>query len=210
MMNLRSSTLTTTKKTNVTDDLRAQLVDIEGLEAALKIERDEHSFAAIVERQPAAVKKLEAINSEIDNLKHKAASLEAALREATKREIAAAEAERTEKRKQNAAAATDVLLHAEDTAALLTKAMADVRFHAMDLQRQFAEIRGLIGVGATDQQLRVFLTRCLKTAAMNTPMQVEHLAPGERTDVNAVIAPWATSIRNWINAAIGTQPAKAA
>jgi hypothetical protein len=136
--------------------------------------------------------------------------LEAALKEAHRRDIVAAEAERAEKRKANAAAAADILLRAEDTAALLTKAMADLRSHAVTLQSQFAEIRKLIGVGATDQQLRVFLTRCVKTATMNTPMHLEHLAPNERTDVNAVVAPWAASIRNWINSAVGEKPAKAA
>ena len=199
-----------TTKTSITDNLRAQLVDIEGRQTELIAERDEYSFAAVVERQPAAIKKLEAVNSELDALKHKTASLEAALREAAKREIAAAEAERAEKRKANVAAAAEMLLRAEDTAALLTKAMDDMRSHSLELQRQFAEIRGLIGVGATDQQLRVFLTRCVKTATMNTPMHLEHLAPNERTDVNAVVAPWAASIRNWINSAVGEKPAKAA
>ena len=202
--------MTQKTKTNVTDDIRAQLVDVEGRQAELLADRDEHSYAAVVERQPAAIKKLEAINSELNNLKHAASSLEAALREAIKREIAAAEAERAEKRRANAAAAADVLLRVEATAAALTQATADVRSHSMELQRQFAEIRGLIGVGATDQQLRVFLTRCLKTATMGTPMQLEHLAPSERTDVSAVVAPWAASIRNFMNTAVGEKPAKAA
>jgi hypothetical protein len=199
----------TTKK-SVTDDLRAQLVDIDGRQAELLAERDEHSYAAVVERQPAAIKKLEALNSELDSLKHKAASLQAALREATKRENAAVEAARDAKRKHNAAAAAEILLHVEETAAQLTKDMAGLRSRSIELQRQFAEIRGLIGVGATDQQLRVFLTRCVKTATMNTPMHLEHLAPGERADVNAVVAPWAKSIRNWINSAVDEKPAKAA
>jgi MoxR-like ATPase len=203
--------MTTAKKTSVTDDLRRQLVDIDGRETELLGDRDEHSYAAVVERQPAAIKKLEAINSELNNLKHRAATLQAALREAVKREVAAGEADRADKRRANAAAAAETLLRAEETAAALTKTMTDLRSHSIELQRQFAEIRGLIGVGATDQQLRVFLTRCVKAAVMGTPMQIEHLAPDERTDdVNAVVAPWATSIRNWINTAIGTQPAVAA
>ena len=198
-----------TKKT-IADDLRAQLVDIEGRQAELLQDRDEHSYSAVVEREPKAIKKLEAINSELDNLKNQSASLEAALREVLKREVAAAAAERDAKRKANATAAAETLARAEGTAELLTKAMSDMRAHSMELQRQFAEIRGLIGVGATDQQLRVFLTRCVKAATMNTPMHIEHLAPGERADVNAVVAPWATSIRNWINAAVGEKPARAA
>jgi hypothetical protein len=199
-----------TKKTSITDNLRAQLVDIEGRRTELIAERDEHSFAAVVERQPAAIKKLEAVNSELDALKHKTASLEAALREATKREIAAAEADRAEKRKQNATAAADMLLNAEDTAALLTKAMADLRLHAVTLQSQFAEIRKLIDAGPTDQLLRINLARSLKAATMGSPMQLEHLAPDQRVPVDAVIGTWATSIRNRINAAVGEKPAKAA
>jgi hypothetical protein len=194
----------------ITQDLRAQLVDIEGRQAELIANRDLHSYAAVVDREPKAIKKLAEINSELDNLKHRAASLEAALREATKREVAAAEAERAEKRKANAAAAADALLHAEDTAALLTKTMADLRSHAITLQTKFAEIRRLTGIGPTDQMIRIHLARSLKAATMGSPIQLEHLAPSERVPVDASIGPWAKSIRNWINAAIGTQPAKAA
>jgi hypothetical protein len=199
-----------TKKTSVVDDLRAQLVDLEGRQVELLAERDEHSFDALVTRDRGAIERLSAINSELANLTNQSASLNAALREASRRDLAAAEAERAEKRKQNAAAAAEILLHVEETAAQLTKDMAGLRSHSMKLQTQFAEIRGLIGVGATDQQLRVFLTRCVKAATMNTPMHLEHLAPGERTDADAVVAPWVTSVRNWINAAVGEKPAKAA
>ena len=114
------------------------------------------------------------------------------------------------KRKQNAATAADILLHAEDTAALLTQAMADLRSHAITLQSRFAEIRRLVGVGPTDQMLRVHLARALKAATMGSPIQLEHLAPNERVEVDDVIGPWANSIRNSINAAVGEKPAKAA
>jgi hypothetical protein len=197
-------------KQSVASDLRAQLVDIEGRQVELLAERDEISYSAVVARDKEAIERLAALNAELGNLKNQSASLEAALREATKREIAAAEAERNAKRKQNAAAAAEILLHVEETAAQITKDMAGLRSRSIELQRQFADIRALIGVGATDQQLRVFLTRCVKTALMGTSAQIEHLAPNERTDVNAVIAPWATSIRNFMNTAVGEKPAKEA
>ena len=190
------------------NDLRAQLVDIEGRQVELLAERDEISYGALVERDKNAIARLAALNAELSNLKNQSASLESALREATKREVAVAEAERQEKRKANAAAAADTLLHAEDTAALLTQAMADIRSHAVTLQTKFAEIRRLTGIGPTDQMIRIHLARSLKAATMGSPIQLEHLAPSERMD--ASIGPWAKSIRNWINAAIGTQPAKAA
>ena len=192
------------------NDLRAELVDIEGRQVELLAERDEISYSALVERDKNAIARLAALNAELSNLKNQSASLESALREATKREVAAAEAERAEKRKANAAAAADALLHAEDTAALLTQAMADIRSHAVTLQTKFAEIRRLTGIGPTDQMIRIHLARSLKAATMGSPIQLEHLAPSERVPVDASIGPWAKSIRNWINTAIGTQPAKAA
>ena len=192
------------------NDLRAQLVDIEGRQVELLAERDEISYGALVERDKNAIARLAALNAELSNLKNQSASLESALREATKREVAVAEAERQEKRKANAAAAADTLLHAEDTAALLTQAMADIRSHAVTLQTKFAEIRRLTGIGPTDQMIRIHLARSLKAATMGSPIQLEHLAPSERVPVDAVIGPWANSIRNWINAAAGEKPAKAA
>jgi DNA repair exonuclease SbcCD ATPase subunit len=192
------------------NDLRADLVNIEGHQVELLAERDEHSYAGVVERQPAAIKKLAAINSELDNLKNQTASLEAALREATRREAAAAEGERAEKRKANASAAAEALMRAEGTAELLTKAMSDMRSHSMELQRQFAEIRGLIDAGPSDQLLRINLARSLKAAVMGSVMQLEHLAPDQRVPVDAVIGTWATSIRNRISASVGEKPAKEA
>jgi uncharacterized protein YhaN len=202
--------MTTKAKTSVTDDIRAQLSSLKGHKDELRSEKDELSYLALIDKEPKAIARLAALNEEIRNLIIQIETNEAALKEATKRESAAAEAERAEKRKANAAAAADALLHAEDTAAHLTKAMADLRSHAITLQSQFAEIRKLIGVGPTDQMLRVHLARSLKAATMGSPIQLEHLAPNERVEVDAVIGPWAKSIRNWINTAIGEKPAKAA
>jgi hypothetical protein len=194
----------------ITQDLRSQLASIEERQAILLSQREAHSYDAIVTKDKIAVERVAAINLELDGLKHQEAGLAAALREAAKREIAAAEAERDDKRKANAAKAQDVLLHCEDTAALLTKAMSDLRQHSITLQTQFAEIRRLTGTGPTDEMLRVHLSRALRAGTMGSPIQIQHLAPNERVLVDAVITPWVQSIRNWINAAIGTKPARKA
>jgi hypothetical protein len=199
-----------TTKTNITDDLRVRLGNCETRQQELLAERAEIAFEATVERTPKAVKRLTELNGELSALTNESSVLEAALQEAHKRELTAREQQAAEKRKQNAAAATDVLLHAEDTAAALARAMADVRSHAVTLTSQFAEIRKLINVGPSDQMLRVNLARSLKAATMGSPIQLEHLAPSERVPVDAAIGPWANSIRNWINAAAGEKPAKAA
>jgi hypothetical protein len=202
--------MTTKARTSVTDDLRAQQSSLKGHKDELLSEIDELSYLALIDKEPNAIARLAAINSELCNLTFQIETNEAALKEAHRRDVAAAEAERDAKRKQNAAAAADMLLNAEATAALLTQAMADLRTHAVALQSQFAEIRKLIDAGPTDQLLRINLARSLKAATMGSPMQLEHLAPDQRVPVDAVISTWATSIRNRINATTGTQPAKAA
>jgi hypothetical protein len=199
-----------TGKPSAADNLRKQMSDIEDHQAALITERDEISYLALVDRDKKAVERLNIINDELRTQNMRVETMQAALREAVKREVVAGEAERADRRRANAAAAADVLLHAEDTAALLTRAMADLRSHALMLQSQFAEIRKLIDAGPSDQLLRINLARALKAATMGSPMQLEHLAPSERVPVDAAIETWAASIRNRINAVTGEKPARAA
>jgi hypothetical protein len=63
----------------------------------------------VVERDKASVARLAAINAELGNLKNQDAVLEATLREAGKREVAAAEEARAEKRRIDAAKAARVV-----------------------------------------------------------------------------------------------------
>jgi len=199
-----------TKNTTVTDDLRARQAACEGRQLELMSERDEISFAALVDRDKKAVARLSAINDELSAITNEMAGLQSALREAAKREFAAQEAQRAELRRTNAAKAADVLAQIEITAGAITTAMADLRTHSITLQAQFGEIRRLTGTGPTNETLRVNLGRSLKSATMGCPLQLEHLAPAERTNVADVVTGWVHSIRNWINAAIGDKPAKAA
>ena len=187
----------TTKK-SVTDDLRAQLVDIEGRQAELFAERDEHSFAAVVERQPAAIKKLEAINSELDALKHKTATLQAALREATKREIAAREEEAAEARRQNAREAEALCVDAEAIAEKLDAAFAALRQHAQEFEDVMGAIRRKASVGPQFDHIRVFLARALRTATVRSPLHIESISPVDQTTVAAAAASWLENIRGHI------------
>jgi cell division septum initiation protein DivIVA len=193
-----------------TQKLHADLAAIDEKRVALLAERDLHSFDAVVERQPAAIKKLSELNAQLDNLKHESSAIESTLRELTRRATASAEAERDEKRKSNAAAAADVLLEAEDTAALLAKALKDMSEHSLKLRAQFAEIRRLTGTGPTPESIQVNLGRSLTTAVMNSPMKIAHLAPSERCTIDDIVEGWSKQIRNWIVAAVGEKPAQKA
>jgi hypothetical protein len=196
----------TTKK-SVTDDLRAQLVDIDGRQAELIAERDEYSFAAVVERQPAAIKKLEAINSELDALKHKTATLQAALREATKREIAAREEEAAEARRQNAREAEALCADAEAIAEKLDAAFAAVRQHAQEYEEVMGAIRRKLGTGPAYDHVRIFLVRALRTATVRSPLHTESISIVDQTTVSQATASWLGNIRCHIARTLNLKPA---
>jgi hypothetical protein len=189
------------------NDLRAQLVDIEGRQAELIADRDEHSFAAVVERQPQAIKKLAAINSELDNLKHRAASLQAALREATKRENAAAEAEAAEVRRRNAREADVLCSDAEAIAEKLDAAFAALALHAQEYEAAMGAIRRKINIGPQFDHVRVFLVRALRTAIHRTPLHLDAISPVDQTTVSQASASWLRNIRGQIARTLNSKPA---
>jgi chromosome segregation ATPase len=195
----------------VISDLRAKLAAAEGLQLELNAEVQEISYAAHVDREPKAVKRLAEISHQLEHvIGGEIKSLTAALAEAAKREVAAQEAARAELRRKNARKAADVLLEVEALATTITTALADLRKNSLQLEAKLAEIRRLTGAAPSSEAIRVNLGRALKTALMASPMQLEHLAPSERVTVADIVGPWARSITNWITAAIGEKPAKAA
>jgi hypothetical protein len=195
------------QNTDIATDLRNQIAALEGHQIELVAERDELSYAALVDRKPDAIKRLTAVNGELANITAQTASLTAALREAGKREVAAMEEARASIRHENARAAGDLLTEIEVTAGAITQAMEDLKAHSITLRDQFAEIRRLTGVGPTNEALRVHLTRTLKVATMGSLMQIEHLAPDQRSSFADTAAAWIKSVSNWISQATGEKSA---
>jgi len=98
---------------NTTDfvaGLRNQIAALKGHEIELEAERDEISCSALVDRKPEAAKRLKAVNEELANVQAQIASSTAALREASKREVAAQEETRAERRREDARKAADILV----------------------------------------------------------------------------------------------------
>lgn len=199
-----------TTKTSVTDDLRVRLGACKSRQQELLTERSEIAYSATVEKDRAAIKRLEEINGELAALTNETSVLESALKEAHRRESAAEDAARAEKRRSNAGAAAEVLLETKATAALLAKAMLDTCELSSKLRAQFADMKNLTGAGPTAESVQVNLSRSLTTAVMNSPMKIAHLAPSDRCTIDAIVDDWSASIRNWITAALGDKPAKAA
>jgi hypothetical protein len=190
-------------------DLRNKLGAAEGVKLELDAEIAEISFDAHTGVAKAATR-LSEIARQQQTVAVEIKSQEAALAEGAKREVAAQESQRAELRRSNAAKAANLLLEAEETAALLSKAMADMSEYSSRLRDQFSEIRRLTGTGPTPESVQVNLGRSLTTAVMNSPMKIAHLAPNERCTVDAIVGGWATSVRNWINATLNKTAAQEA
>jgi chromosome segregation ATPase len=196
--------------TDIATDLRNQIAALEGHQIELVAERDELSYSALVDRKPDAIKRLTAVNGELANITAQTASLTAALREAGKREAAAMEEARTERRAQDARQAADILIDVQALADKLTSAMQSLRDDAIAIEGKLGEIRRLGVYAPSVEAIRSRLRRTLTTALMGSALQTGHLAPSERIDVAGAVGEWSRSITASIDAATGEKPAKAA
>jgi hypothetical protein len=195
--------------TQIVDALRAQLGNLEGRELELRGERDELAYAASVDREPRAIKRLAAIKTELADIAHETATIGAALRDAVKRERAAEEAERVSKRIQNAAAAEALVADVERLGVEIDTGLRALVEHSAQLRDRLSEIRKLIGVGPTHEALRVHLGRVLNSSLMGTSLHIAHLAPADRATATEITSRWSDSIRGGLTA-LTAKPAKAA
>jgi hypothetical protein len=187
---------------SITDELRSRLASIEGHQVELLSERDEISYLALIEKQPEAIKRLVAINSEIENLKTQAASIEPALRESARRETAAAEEVKASKRRSDAAAAEVALGEAEELASEIDRAMAALKTASVAFEAKMTEVRRLSGSGPQHFHLRGLFARAISTGLRGLPQHPDLLAPSERKTVQGITALWAEQVRNRINETI--------
>lgn len=190
--------MTTKAKTTVADDLRAQLVDIEGHQAALITERAEISYLALVDRDKKAIERLNSINDALRNLTTQAETIQAALKEAVRRENVAREEEAAEVRRQNAREAETLCADAEAIAEKLDAALAAIRQHSQKYEEVMGSIRRKLGTGPAYDHVRVFMVRALRTATALGPLHFEAISPAHRTTVSAATASWLQNIRGHI------------
>jgi hypothetical protein len=199
-----------TTKTSVTDDLRARLGACENRQQELFAERSEIAFAAMVEKQKAAVQRLEAINNELSALTNERSVLESALVEATRRETAAEDAARAEKRRSDLRTADALLDDAEKIAQEFDDALRTVREAAVAFEAKMIQVRRLTGTSPQHDAIRVFLFRAIRTALHQSPVHIDAIAPSERTALMPVFQSWAKSARVLIANTLKTAAKEAA
>ena len=126
-------------------DLLSKIDALEGTTIELTAERDELAFAAHVERNAKAVKRLAEISTELDHLGNEKATLEAAIAEAGRRAAAVSAAEMAEAERLRAKEALPI---AERLAGLGAKADAAAKEYASCLVQIDAAIDELAKLGA--------------------------------------------------------------
>ncbi|TAI67654.1 hypothetical protein [Bradyrhizobium sp. Leo170] len=194
-----------TKEAKIILDLRAKLNDVEHKQVELIAERDELAFAALVDRDKKAADRVAAINSELSGLTNQIGAISAALKEAAKREAAAAVAERAKRRRDDARKAETIVAEVEGLGCEMDKALTAAKDAAVLIENKLAELRRLSGGGPMTESVRVNLCRAVVSANMFSPLHTVVLAPDERTTVQMLTTPWGRSIRNWIAGVLGTE-----
>jgi hypothetical protein len=192
--------MTKTKTNDPATDLRDQINDRDSKRLMLMAERDELSYAAVVERNAAAAKRVAELNAELARLADETATLKAALVTVGKRAQAAAAAERDGKERDDAEKALELLDSFAKRGAALDDAFDKMIAEYMALCGEFRELEKLKFAPTTYPLVRVTMRTALLTKLMGTDLKVEHLAPRERKDFVGAIEGWAASVRNRANA----------
>jgi dGTP triphosphohydrolase len=190
--------LTTAKKTNVTDDLRKQLSDIEDHQAALITERDEISYLALVDRDKKSIERLNSINDELRNQTTRAETVQAALKGAIRRETAARHDEARKADRLKAKSLRDELLpQLTDHCEKLDEALATLVAH-IDGATEVVRKINAAGAGPLERLFLLNGVKVVKAAMWRTPWRQEFrpIPPNERHVFKELLdAKWAVAIR---------------
>jgi hypothetical protein len=185
-----------TKKTDAAD-LRGKINDLDTKRLQLMAERDELSFAAVVERDVAAAKRVAEINEELVQLANEAAVLKAALSTATRREAEAAASERASQKRADLERAEALLPKVAEMAAQMDAAMKTLREASAAFEQAWSEVKRLSGVGPTGGAIKVHLGRACRSALRGLPgLQLEMVPPNERHSVSELTAGWSKQVSN--------------
>jgi hypothetical protein len=193
-----------------TIELRNRIDVIESKKIILASQRDDVAFAALVDREPGAVKQAAEINAKIAELMTEESMLNAALKVAVKRENEVKAAQSDAAERDNAAKALDLLESFAKRGAALDAAFGAAIAEYIGLSEEFRQLERL-GYGPTTYPLvKVTMRTALLTKLMGTDLMVEHLAPHARKTFEGAIESWSSNVRGKAQARLNRNKSKAA
>jgi hypothetical protein len=205
--------MTKTKTTDAATDLRGKIAEIDERRLKLMAERDEISFAAIVEKDKKSIERANAINETLAQLANESAMLVAALTTALKRERETEAAELAQRKRADFEKAESLLGEVDQLARQMDDAMKTLRETSATFEAHWSTIKQLSGSGPTGGALKVFLDRAYRSALRGLPgMEIRPVPPNERHTVSELTAGWSKQVSNVVAAQnkvriLATEPA---
>lgn len=193
------------------EDLRGEIVSIEGRLIELEAERSELSYAAMIEKNTDAVKRLDKVNAEIIRIVTVTLpTLRAAIEEAERREAVATATAADQDVRDRAEKARPIAERLAERGAKMDAAIAEYRLQFAGIHE---DLNGLIALGvptASRALVRVNLTTA-HTWATAVDSSARPVPPNRRHSFDFLTTGWSQPARKWIAEKIGkTNPAEAA
>jgi hypothetical protein len=181
--------------TTTSQDLRNQIADIETKRVILEAERDDVSYGALVDKNKAAIKRAAEIGDELAGLGHREAMLNAALREAIKRNAEAAAAAAADRKQADLDKAQALLPDVERMAAEIDAAMKTLHEVRVAYELTWGQIKALSGAGPAAFALRSGISRPLRVGLRGLPgIEVDIVRPGSRCTLGELTAQWTQQV----------------
>jgi hypothetical protein len=187
-----------TNPADVTSDLRAKLVALEGQQLGLTAERDQIAYPACTGDKKGR-STTEAVHAEMFRLDQQHATLSAALKEAVRRENEAERAAHAERRRGDAETAQAMLADVEKLGRDFDSSLASDVQIAVEIRSRTVELRRLTGAGPTPDPVSSNIKRAMISATMGGPLHSVHLAPADRTTATELAQSWTRSVQRWID-----------
>jgi hypothetical protein len=196
--------------TNTVQDLRTKIDAIESKKLILTGQRDDVAFAALVDREPRAVKQAADINAKLAELTTEESMLNAALKVAVKRETEARAAAATESERQRAEEAQPIAERLAKRGQRMDEAMAVVLEERAAIDAD-AEALARLGVPVANADLRrVNLRRWIDAATSTFDKHARPVAPRERCTADSLTTGWMRSSLQFIADKLNKAAAKVA
>jgi len=177
-------------------ELRGEIGQLENKRLALEALRDDVAYDAIILREPAAIKQAAEIGTELAQLGHNESMLNAALREAIRREAEAKAADAAETTRARIEQAQSMLPEVAAMAAQIDSAMRLLHDTTIAFEDKWAKIKEISGAGPLPAAAKVHIARSFRSGLRGLPgLAVDLVSPAQRTTMSELSASWADQIR---------------
>jgi chromosome segregation ATPase len=190
-----------------TVELRNRIDAIESQKLILTSQRDDISFAALVDRDSKAIAEAAELNAKLAALTTEESMLNAALKTALRLEAEAKAAEATKQKQADLQEAEALLPEVEQLARQIDEAMKILQDATVAFQDKWAQLKRLSGAGPTVVATKVHIERALRTGLRGLPgLMVDLVSPTQRCSASSLNAAWSLQVRN---VAAKVEPVKA-